>query len=125
MHDDADQIIANIKKMRGGDQAKGANGKEKPIVWPEPTELPKGLVPVLPFKAEYLPEPIAPWVMDVSDRCPWIAGWPPVRRASRAKRHMDGGCEPVGGHRGAIRIIENAGNAGSDQATLPLRQPGV
>src|SRR5215467_3357900 len=72
MHDDANRIIANIKKMRGGDQAKGGNEKEKPIVWPEPTELPKGLVPVLPFKAEYLPEPIAPWVMDVSDRtqCP-------------------------------------------------------
>lgn len=40
--------------------------------WPEPKPLPNGLVPVPPFRLEFLPESIAPFVGDVSDRmqCP-------------------------------------------------------
>ena len=41
--------------------------------WPEPKSLPEGLLaPVGPFRLEYLPKAIAPWVGDISDRlqCP-------------------------------------------------------
>jgi hypothetical protein len=40
--------------------------------WPEPELLPDGLLPVLPFKEEYLPTSIGPLVMDIADRmqCP-------------------------------------------------------
>jgi hypothetical protein len=40
--------------------------------WPLPKPLPKGLLPVAGFDADFLPASIAPWVMDISDRmqCP-------------------------------------------------------
>lgn len=40
--------------------------------WPEPKPLPDGLLPVDAFDPAFLPESIAPWVMDISDRmqCP-------------------------------------------------------
>jgi hypothetical protein len=39
--------------------------------WPEPKPLPDGLLPVAPFYA-FLPDSIAPWVLDISERmqCP-------------------------------------------------------
>jgi putative DNA primase/helicase len=42
------------------------------IKWPEPRPLPDGLLPVAPFDMAFLPETIAPWVADISDRmqCP-------------------------------------------------------
>jgi hypothetical protein len=43
-----------------------------PLTWPEPKPLPDGLLPVKAFELDYLPESIAPWVGDISDRmqCP-------------------------------------------------------
>jgi hypothetical protein len=43
-----------------------------PPTWPEPKPLPDGLLPVKAFELDYLPESIAPWVSDISDRmqCP-------------------------------------------------------
>jgi hypothetical protein len=43
-----------------------------PLTWPEPKPLPDGLLPVKSFELDYLPESIAPWVGDISDRmqCP-------------------------------------------------------
>jgi hypothetical protein len=40
--------------------------------WPEPKPLPDRLLPVAPFDPAFLPEAIAPWVMDIADRmqCP-------------------------------------------------------
>ena len=40
--------------------------------WPEPLSLPDGLSPVATFDAAFLPEKIAPWVCDISERmqCP-------------------------------------------------------
>jgi Protein of unknown function (DUF3987) len=40
--------------------------------WPEPKALPNGLLPVAAFEAAFLPEAIAPWVMDIAERmlCP-------------------------------------------------------
>ena len=40
--------------------------------WPNPKPLPDGLLPVAAFNPAFLPETIAPWVMDISDRmqCP-------------------------------------------------------
>jgi hypothetical protein len=40
--------------------------------WPEPKPVPDGLLPVASFDSAFLPEAIAPWVMDISDRmqCP-------------------------------------------------------
>jgi hypothetical protein len=42
------------------------------LEWPEPKPLPGGLLPVAPFDPAFLPEAVAPWVMDISDRmqCP-------------------------------------------------------
>jgi Protein of unknown function (DUF3987) len=36
--------------------------------WPEPKPLPEGLLPVAAFEPAFLPEAIAPWVMDISER---------------------------------------------------------
>ena len=40
--------------------------------WPDPKPLPDGLLPVAPFDYAFLPEAIAPWVRDISERmqCP-------------------------------------------------------
>jgi len=40
--------------------------------WPKPKPLPDGLLPVAPFDPAFLPEAIAPWVMDIAERmqCP-------------------------------------------------------
>jgi hypothetical protein len=40
--------------------------------WSEPIPIPDGLLPVAAFDSAFLPEAIAPWVMDISDRmqCP-------------------------------------------------------
>ena len=42
------------------------------LEWSEPKPLPNGLEPVPPFDLEFLPESIAPWIDDISDRmqCP-------------------------------------------------------
>ena len=56
------------KDKNGGGQAQSAtNGN-----WPEPKPLPDGLLPVAPFDLVFLPDAIAPWVADISDRmqCP-------------------------------------------------------
>src|SRR5262245_51227040 len=40
--------------------------------WPEPQPLPNGLAPVEPFSLEFIPDTLAPWVNDISNRlqCP-------------------------------------------------------
>src|SRR5262245_1968643 len=40
--------------------------------WPDPKPLPNGLVPVDPFKIEFMPEALASWIGDIADRlqCP-------------------------------------------------------
>lgn len=40
--------------------------------WPKPKPLPDGLLPVAPFDADFLPQSVAPWVMDIAERmqCP-------------------------------------------------------
>jgi putative DNA primase/helicase len=40
--------------------------------WPEPKPLPTGLLPVEPFRSEFMPAALAPWVDDISERlqCP-------------------------------------------------------
>ena len=40
--------------------------------WPEPKPLPNGLAPVEPFSSEFIPDALAPWVNDISNRlqCP-------------------------------------------------------
>lgn len=37
-------------------------------IWPEPTPLPSGLPPVLPFNLALLPTSLQPWVLDISER---------------------------------------------------------
>lgn len=37
-------------------------------IWPEPTPLPSGLPPVLPFNLAMLPDKLQPWVQDISER---------------------------------------------------------
>lgn len=43
-----------------------------PLAWLEPKPIPDGLLPVKAFALDYLPESIAPWVGDISERmqCP-------------------------------------------------------
>ncbi len=42
------------------------------IAWPDPSPLPCGLLPVMPFDFELLPEALRPWVADIAHRvqCP-------------------------------------------------------
>jgi len=51
-----------------GDRGRGFSGN----TWPEPKPLSDGLLSVAAFNPAFLPEAIAPWVMDISDRmqCP-------------------------------------------------------
>jgi hypothetical protein len=37
-------------------------------IWPDPTPLPTGLPAVQPFNFALLPEPLQPWVQDISER---------------------------------------------------------
>jgi hypothetical protein len=49
-----------------------ADSQEADKRWPELTPLPNGLLPVAEFQSDFLPQSIAPWVSDISDRmqCP-------------------------------------------------------
>jgi putative DNA primase/helicase len=40
--------------------------------WPAPKPLPDGLLPVEPFSSDFMPDALAPWIDDISDRlqCP-------------------------------------------------------
>jgi putative DNA primase/helicase len=42
------------------------------VNWGEPKPLPAGLLPVAPFEIDFLPESIAPWIVDIAERmsCP-------------------------------------------------------
>ena len=54
----------SLRKLR----SRATNGP----AWPQPKPVPDGLLPVKAFDRAFLPEAIAPWVMDISDRmqCP-------------------------------------------------------
>jgi Protein of unknown function (DUF3987) len=53
-----------------GDEAKAAATLIR--TWPQPNPIPSDLLPVASFEPEFLPDAIAPWVMDIADRmqCP-------------------------------------------------------
>lgn len=59
-------ILTNAFARPASGGAGGGNG------WQPPKPLPNGLRPVKAFEAECLPQTIAPWVLDISDRmqCP-------------------------------------------------------
>ena len=63
--------IYHMAKNHGWVPPGQPNG-EAPGAWPKPKPLPDGLLPVAAFDPAFLPEAIAPWVMDISDRmqCP-------------------------------------------------------
>ena len=48
------------------------NQHSEPFTWPTPKPLPNGLAPVAPFSLEFLPDRLAPWIADISNRlqCP-------------------------------------------------------
>jgi hypothetical protein len=64
------------REPNGGFDSFGSGGGrgffQNNVVWPDPKPLPSGLLPVAAFHHAFLPEIIAPWVMDISDRmqCP-------------------------------------------------------
>ncbi|HEY8032038.1 MAG TPA: YfjI family protein [Methylocella sp.] len=67
------QDIAALRKAAVGlAEAYEPSPTEVGQEWPEPKPLPDGLLPVAAFDPAFLPEAIAPWVMDISDRmqCP-------------------------------------------------------
>ena len=45
---------------------------QETLSWPDPVPLPEGLSPVQPFDGALLPDKVAPWVLDISERlqCP-------------------------------------------------------
>jgi len=55
-----------------GDGSGGDAGHQTNEQWPQPKPLPAGLAPVEPFKSEFLPAALAPWVDDIANRlqCP-------------------------------------------------------
>ena len=57
---------------RNGDGSGGDGGQQTNEQWPKPKRLPAGLAPVEPFKSEFLPDALAPWVDDIANRlqCP-------------------------------------------------------
>jgi Protein of unknown function (DUF3987) len=50
-------------------EASAGTGKDD---WPEPKPLPSGLLPVEPYRSEFMPAALAPWVDDISEclQCP-------------------------------------------------------
>jgi hypothetical protein len=58
--------------FEGFEGSKGSRFSASEHGWPEPKALPNGLSPVDAFDVRYLPDAIAPWVMDIADRlqCP-------------------------------------------------------
>ena len=65
--------IANPKYIAPGERVNGNVAKEgDKIDWPEPKPLPNGLPKVDAFDSAFLPDRLAPWVSDTSDRlqCP-------------------------------------------------------
>ena len=48
------------------------NQHSQPFTWATPKPLPNGLAPVAPFSLEFLPDRLAPWIADISNRlqCP-------------------------------------------------------
>jgi hypothetical protein len=72
---DVDGHIAEIKRRRaeknGGNGGNwSGNGREggQQINWAQPKPLPTGLAPVEAFKSEFLPDALAPWVDDITNR---------------------------------------------------------
>ena len=61
-----------IRKGGGNGRNEDRSGKQTHEQWPQPKPLPAGLVPVEPFKSEFLPDALAPWVDDIANRlqCP-------------------------------------------------------
>jgi putative DNA primase/helicase len=55
-----------------GSQGRRFSASEDPHEWTEPKPLPNGLSPVDAFDIRFLPDAIAPWVMDIANRlqCP-------------------------------------------------------
>ena len=55
-----------------GDGSGGDAGHQTNEQWPQPKPLPVGLAPVEPFKSEFLPDALAPFVDDIANRlqCP-------------------------------------------------------
>jgi hypothetical protein len=55
-----------------GDGSGGDAGHQTNEQWPQPKPLPAGLAPVEPFKSEFLPDALAPFVDDIANRlqCP-------------------------------------------------------
>src|SRR5215831_11964235 len=63
----ARKVGGNGQNGDGGDGSRQTNEQ-----WPQPKPLPAGLAPVEPFKSEFLPAALAPWVDDIANRlqCP-------------------------------------------------------
>lgn len=74
---------------------------EKDVLWPEPGELPGGLLPVPAMSEVLIPEPFRPWLTDIAERmqCPLefptvgalvsLAGLVGRRIGIRPKKHDD------------------------------------
>jgi putative DNA primase/helicase len=65
-------IDAELARMKAARKAREAPRQAQAESWPAPQTLPSGLLPVPPFKTEFLPAALAPWIEDISERlqCP-------------------------------------------------------
>jgi hypothetical protein len=63
---------ARLVREKAKAEGNGFDAAGGRLEWPAPKPLPDGLLPVAAFDPAFLPEAIAPWVMDISDRmqCP-------------------------------------------------------
>jgi putative DNA primase/helicase len=68
---ETDAAVERIIEL-GKRKRKEQNQKQEAADWPEPKPLPSGLAPVEQFSSEFLPEALAPWVDDITNRlqCP-------------------------------------------------------
>jgi len=66
-----DHEIGRERARKSGGNGRNGDGSGREQ-WPQPKPLPAGLAPVEPFKSEFLPDALAPWVDDIANRlqCP-------------------------------------------------------
>jgi len=62
----------NDSPGNGNGRSRSQPAVADPRIWPEPKPLPPGLAPVDSFQTKFLPNALAPWVEDISNRlqCP-------------------------------------------------------
>src|SRR6516165_5808698 len=72
MSNEAEAAVEKIIALARNKRKHKSESAEQTADWPEPKPLPSGLAPVESFSSDFLPDALAPWVNDISNRlqCP-------------------------------------------------------